>query len=81
MFTLPLIRASRHASLGAGYSKKRKSMNGSKNIYKNPRKNAPVLVNRGRISSLGRALDCRAGGRGFDSRGRTNIKGYKMTEK
>ena len=27
-----------------------------------------------RISSVGRALDCRAGGRGFDSRGRTNIK-------
>ena len=27
-----------------------------------------------RISSVGRVLDCRAGGRGFDSRGRTNIK-------
>ena len=54
--------------LGAGYSKQQKPMNGAKNIYKNPRKHAPVLVNRARISSLGRALDCRAGGRGFDSR-------------
>ena len=36
---------------------------------------------RGRISSVGRALDCRAGGRGFDSRGRTNTQGLKITEK
>ena len=36
---------------------------------------------RGRISSVGRALDCRAGGRGFDSRGRTNTQGLKTTEK
>ena len=36
--------------------------------------------NRGRISSVGRALDCRAGGRGFDSRGRTNTQGLKTTE-
>ena len=35
------------------------------------------LANRGRISSVGRALDCRAGGRGFDSRGRTNTQGLK----
>ena len=28
--------------------------------------------NSGMISSVGRALDCRAGGRGFDSRGRIN---------
>ena len=35
------------------------------------------LFNRGRISSVGRALDCRAGGRGFDSRGRTNTQGLK----
>ena len=48
---------------------------------KKKKKNAPVLVSRGRISSLGRVLDCRAGGRGFDSRGRTNINGHKMTEK
>ena len=27
---------------------------------------------RGKISSVGRAFDCRAEGRGFDSRGRTN---------
>ena len=31
-----------------------------------------IKFDRGRISSVGRALDCRAGGRGFDSRGRTN---------
>ena len=31
-----------------------------------------TLQNRGRISSVGRTLDCRAAGRGFDSRGRTN---------
>ena len=31
-----------------------------------------TLIDRGRISSVGRALDCRAGGRGFDSRRRTN---------
>ena len=29
-------------------------------------------TDRGRISSVGRALDCRAGGRGFDSRSRTD---------
>ena len=37
--------------------------------------------NRGRISSVGRAFDCRTGGRGFDSRGRTITQGLKMTEK
>ena len=36
---------------------------------------------RGRISSVGRAFDCRAGGRGFDTRGRTITQGLKMTEK
>ena len=37
-------------------------------------------INRGRISSVGRgALVCRAGGRGFDSRGRTNTQGLKKT--
>ena len=36
---------------------------------------------RGRISSVDRALDCRAGGGGFDSRGRTNTQGLKITEK
>ena len=36
---------------------------------------------KGRISSVGRALDYRAGGRGFDSRGRTNTQGLKITEK
>ena len=40
-----------------------------------------VYFNRGRISSVGRALDCRAGGRRFDSRGRTNTQGLKITEK
>ena len=39
------------------------------------------LTNHGRISSVGRALDCRAGGRGFNSRGRTNTQGLKITEK
>ena len=34
-----------------------------------------------RISSVGRALDCRARGRGFNSRDRTNTQGLKMTEK
>ena len=33
------------------------------------------------ISLVGRAFDCRAGGRGFDSRGRTITQGLKMTEK
>ena len=37
-------------------------------------------VNRGRISSVGRTLDCRAGGLGFDSRDRTNTQG-RMTSK
>ena len=40
-----------------------------------------VRFNRGRISSVGRAHDCRAGGRGFNSRGRTNTRGLKITEK
>ena len=35
----------------------------------------------GRISSVGRALDCRAGDRGFDSRGWTNTQGLKISEK
>ena len=35
----------------------------------------------GRISSVGRALDWSVGGRGFDSRGRTNTQGLKITEK
>ena len=37
----------------------------------------PEKIIRGRISSVGRALDCRAGGRGLDSRGRTNTQGLK----
>ena len=39
-----------------------------------------MFTNRGRISSVGRALHCRAEGRGFDSRGRTNTQGPKITE-
>ena len=35
----------------------------------------------GRIRSVGRALDCRAEGRGFDSQGRTITQGLRMTEK
>ena len=41
----------------------------------------PFIIDRGRISSVGGAFDCRAGGRGFDSRGRTITQGLKMTEK
>ena len=41
----------------------------------------PSSFNRGRISSVGRAFDCRTGGRGFESRGRTITQGLKMTEK
>ena len=40
-----------------------------------------VGFDRGRISSVGKALDCRAKGRRFDSRGRTNTQGLKITEK
>ena len=40
-----------------------------------------AAFNRSRISSVGRALDRRAGVRGFDSRGRTNTQGLKLTEK
>ena len=40
-----------------------------------------MFTNRGRISSVGRALDCRAEGRGFDSRDRNNTdQGLKITE-
>ena len=34
-----------------------------------------------RVSSVGRAFDCRVGSRGFDSWGRTNTQGLKITEK
>ena len=40
-----------------------------------------IPFNRGKISSVGRALDCRAGGRRFYSRGRTNTQALKITEK
>ena len=40
-----------------------------------------IKFNRGRISSVGRALDCRAGGRGLDSLDRTNTEGLEITEK
>ena len=43
-------------------------------------RSSKIQFNRGRISSVGRAFDCRAGGRGFDSRGRTVTQGLKMTE-
>ena len=36
---------------------------------------------RSRVSTVGTELDCRAGGRGFDSPGRTNTQGLKITEK
>ena len=40
-----------------------------------------IVLNRGRINSVGSALDCRAGGGRFDSRGPTNAHGLKMTAK
>ena len=39
----------------------------------------PVTSINNNISSEGRAIDCRAGGRGFDSQGRTNSQGLKNT--
>ena len=33
------------------------------------------------VSSVGRALDCSAGGHRFKSRGRINIRALKITEK
>ena len=36
---------------------------------------------RGRINSVSTALDCRAGGCGFDSQGQTNPQDLKITEK
>ena len=39
----------------------------------------PVTSINNNISSVGRAIDCRAGGRGFDSQGRTNTQGLKNT--
>ena len=41
----------------------------------------PNCFDHGRISSVGRALDCRAGGREFNSRDWTNTQGLKITEK
>ena len=40
-----------------------------------------LSINCGRISSVDRPLDCRAGGHGFDSWGCTNTQGLKITEK
>ena len=40
-----------------------------------------ICLHRDRISSVGRALDWRAVGRGFDSRDRTITQGLKITEK
>ena len=34
-----------------------------------------------RVSSVGGTFDCREEGRGFDSRGRINTRGLKITEK
>ena len=38
-------------------------------------------LDRSSVSSVGRALKCWAGGRGFNSRGWTNTQGLKITEK
>ena len=40
-----------------------------------------IVLNRGRISSVDRALEYRAGGGRFDSRGWTNAHGLKITKK
>ena len=39
-----------------------------------------MSLNCGRISSVGRALNCRAGGRGFDFRDRTDTQGLKIAK-
>lgn len=39
------------------------------------------IIYHSRISSVGTALDRRAGGRGFDSPDWTNTRGLKVTEK
>ena len=39
-----------------------------------------LLLFQGRNNSVGVALDCRAGGRGLDFRGRTNTQGRKITK-
>ena len=36
----------------------------------------PVTSINNNISSVGRAINCGAGGRGFDSQGRTNTQGF-----
>ena len=38
-------------------------------------------INAAGLAQSGRALDCRAGGCGFNSRGGTNTQGLKITEK
>ena len=40
-----------------------------------------VTVQPHRISSVGTALDCIGGGRGFNSRNQTNTQGLKISEK
>ena len=39
----------------------------------------PVTSINNNISSVGRVINCRAGGRGLDSHGRTNTQGLKNT--
>ena len=39
------------------------------------------MDDRVKTSLVGRALDCRAGGPGFDSRGRTDTQDLKITKK
>ena len=40
----------------------------------------PAIERKNRMSSVGRALDCKAGDRGFDSQGRASTQGLKITE-
>ena len=51
------------------------------NKQKNKQTNNLLKPTRGRISSVGRAPDCRVGGHGFDSWGRTDTQSLKITEK
>ena len=45
-----------------------------------PTSHVILVYYRGRISLAGRALDCRAGGRAFASRRRTNTQSLKIAE-
>ena len=61
-----------------------KQENSTYTIYRSASLEGVKLIqpfNYGRISSVSRALDCRAGGCGFDSQGWTITQGLKITDK